>query len=230
VGWRNWRVLMLPGLALGAVAGGQLPVRAQGAAPAEMGRAIDFDIPAQPLSAALVVFSRTSGMQVLYDTQAAAGKASTAVAGRMASGLALRRLLQDAGLSIRYAGPRSVTLVPSEVVGVDPTMRLDTLKVEASPARIGGQRFAAYANIILADLLQALQRADDKASPRHAVTIRLWLDAMGRVTRSDVAGSSGDTQFDAALRDRLLTVTASEPPPQDLPQPLAFELWTRGRP
>lgn len=194
-----------------------------------MGQAIDFQIPAQPLAAALVAFSRVSGVQVLYDSQAAAEKVSTAVSGRMASGLALRDMLQGTGLQIRYAGRRSVTLVLPDAKDAGATMRLETLRVEAAPAHIGGQRFAAYADSVLADLRRALQADDGAARAGYAVTVRLWLDPAGRVTKSQILKSTGDSRFDAGLSERLLAV-AADPPPPDLPQPLAFELWTRGRP
>ncbi len=227
---RRLRGLLLPGLALGAALGE--PERPALAQPlADMGEAIDFDIPSQPLSAALVAFSRISGIQVLYDSQAAAGKVAPTVKGRMAGGLALRELLQGAGLEIRYAGRRSVTLVVPEAKDAGTgAMRLDTMKVEAAPVRIGGERFSGYVAQVLTDVRRALQQDGEAARVGYSVSVRLWLGPDGRVVRSQILKSTGDRQVDAELDRRLMAVIADAPPPAGLPQPLTYEFWTSRRP
>lgn len=76
-----------------ALAGLIAPVAAQG--PAQRQR---YTIDAQALGAALRLFSRISGREVLADTAVIAGKRSTRIAGDYDAETALARLLADAGL------------------------------------------------------------------------------------------------------------------------------------
>jgi TonB family protein len=186
-----------------------------------------FDIPAQALPSAIVAFSKVSGVQVLYDSQAAAERRSSAVSGIMSGGQALRDLLIGTGFVVHYAGARAVTLVMPDVKAAASTMHLDTMQVEASPIHIGDSRvFATYADALLASLRGALQGDGSASHAIYTVTIRLWVSAGGQVARSEITQSTGDATLDAAVIKRLATV-ACQPPPQDLPQPMIFQLWTR---
>jgi len=70
-----------------------------------------FDIPGQPLTAALDAFARTSGWQVGYPAALAQGKSSTALRGNFTTAEALGRLLSGTGLTYRVTGANTVTLV-----------------------------------------------------------------------------------------------------------------------
>jgi TonB family protein len=186
-----------------------------------------FDIPAQALPGAIVAFSKVSGIQVLYDSQAAAARTSSAVSGTMTGSRALRELLVGTGFVIHYAGARAVTLVMPDPKTVASAMHLDTIEVEASPIHIGNSRlFAAYADTMLASLRDALQGDGSASHADYKITIRLWVSAAGDVARSEIVQSTGDVALDALVTKRLATV-ACQPPPQDLPQPMIFQLWTR---
>lgn len=69
-----------------------------------------FEIPAQSLASALLVFGQQSGLQVSADSQLLEGLRSPAVAGRMSAWDALDRLLQGSGLHWRYGEPNLVSL------------------------------------------------------------------------------------------------------------------------
>jgi iron complex outermembrane receptor protein len=69
-----------------------------------------FDIPAQPLAAALDAFARHAGWQVGYPAVLAQGRTSGAVRGRMSPVDALAQLLAGTGLTYRTTGPNTVTL------------------------------------------------------------------------------------------------------------------------
>ena len=84
------------------------PILARAEAPSVL---IPFAIPAQPLSQALVAYSRASGMTVLVDSGLTEGRQAPALDGRYTAGDALRRLLAGSPLSIRYASEYSFTLV-----------------------------------------------------------------------------------------------------------------------
>ncbi|MGL4692546.1 MAG: hypothetical protein ACRCWE_10515, partial [Stenotrophomonas maltophilia] len=69
-------------LTAGLAAAPALPALAQ-SSPASAAATLRFDIPAQPLSAALRTYMRQSGVQVAYPAALAEGVTSTAVAGQM---------------------------------------------------------------------------------------------------------------------------------------------------
>ena len=63
-----------------------------------------FDIPAQPLSSALLAYGRTTALQISVDAAAVRGVSAPAVSGEMAAGTALDRLLAGTGLYWRNVG------------------------------------------------------------------------------------------------------------------------------
>ncbi len=66
--------------------------------------AADFDIPAQPLDAALAQLARQAGLQLLAPPALVQGRPAGAVRGSMAAQDAARRLLQGSGLAARIEG------------------------------------------------------------------------------------------------------------------------------
>ena len=88
-----------------------------------------FDIPAQPLTEALIQFGRQAGLQASTDPNLAGGLQSTSVEGVMTWQEALSRLLAGTGLSYRLTG----TLVSLEQAVVQPDsgpILLDPLVVQ----------------------------------------------------------------------------------------------------
>ncbi|EKF57923.1 TonB-dependent siderophore receptor [Agrobacterium albertimagni AOL15] len=72
---------------------------------------ISFQIPAQPLSAAINAFIRQSGWQISYSPVLAAGKTSTAVSGSMKPTAALQQIVNGTGITVRISGAGSAALV-----------------------------------------------------------------------------------------------------------------------
>ena len=70
----------------------------------------DFDIPAQPLTSALIVFGDQGDLQVTADTAVLTGLTSQPVSGRMVPEEALARLLSGSGLRYRFTSADTVTL------------------------------------------------------------------------------------------------------------------------
>lgn len=96
-----------------------------------------FDIPAQPLVAALRAYMRQSGVQVAYAAALADGAMSSAVAGELDADAALAQLLRGTGLSARRVGADAVALEQAAAVAGD-VIVTDTL-------RVGGERDLAGA-------------------------------------------------------------------------------------
>lgn len=69
-----------------------------------------INIPAQPLSAALIAFSRQTQIEIFAPTSLSANKQSSPVKGNLAPEDALKGLLVGTGLQYRFSGSRSVVI------------------------------------------------------------------------------------------------------------------------
>jgi periplasmic protein TonB len=92
----------------------------------------------------------------------------------------------------------------------------------------GGSLWGWYGNTVQ----KAIERAfDANAKTRFAVMdilVRIWIDRNAHVTRVLLAGSSGDPEVDAALRNSVLpSISLSEPPPSDMPMPIVIKMIAR---
>ncbi|MEN0119219.1 MAG: TonB-dependent siderophore receptor [Agrobacterium cavarae] len=107
--------VLLASSIVGCIAG-LLPgaVHAQARAVASATEAVSFQIPAQPLSAAINTFIRQSGWQISYSSALAAGKTSTAISGILTPSAALQQLVQGTGITVRISGPGSAALIVSQ--------------------------------------------------------------------------------------------------------------------
>lgn len=72
--------------------------------------AMEFNIPEQSLTSALNQFAATTGLQVSYQADLAAGLTSSAVSGSRTPLEALQRLLAGTGLQFRFANDQTVTV------------------------------------------------------------------------------------------------------------------------
>jgi hypothetical protein len=217
-------------LAAGAAHAGQVA--------AESGKAawptgqVRFDIPSQPLTAALEAYSTTSGVQVLYDSRLARNRRSDQVVGVYTPEAALKILIAGTDLVVRYTKLNDIVLVlaPKEDKGparapVDErtVLSLDTLRVEEEEGR-GAAPFdyRAYVGVVQADIQAALRRNAETRSGNYSIGVRLWLDPAGNIRRSNIFRSSGNQQRDVAISRVLQDVTISKAPPTNMPQPVTI--------
>ena len=120
-------------LALITVLIGVLPVLAQPAPSGQSdgGQPMAFDIPAQPLTSALHSFAETSGLQVSFPSDMAAGVSSPGLSGSYTPEAALQLLLSGTGLTHRFTDPATVTLVPGPAAStVQPSAQHDVTPTE----------------------------------------------------------------------------------------------------
>jgi iron complex outermembrane receptor protein len=75
-----------------------------GASAAQSGTAYQFNIPAEPLSSALVDFGLNTSQQIIFSTELVQGQTAPALHGRYTSGAALSILLQHTDLEVSPAG------------------------------------------------------------------------------------------------------------------------------
>lgn len=92
----------------------------------------------------------------------------------------------------------------------------------------GGTRWGWYASIVQKQLESALHANRRTRNASMQVQIRIWADGSGRVTRVQLASSTGDAELDAVIRDEVFaSFVLREAPPKDMPMPLVTRVTAR---
>jgi iron complex outermembrane receptor protein len=152
----GWKSLALAGVAVAAIS-----------SPALAQQARAFDIPAQPLSSALLTFGRQSGSEVLFDRSSTSGKTSQAVRGQYSPTDALARVLQGSGLTVRQAnattfvvsGATAAQASASEAAGdadADDSVQVEEIIVTASKRAEKLRDVPSAITVLTGDALQNL--------------------------------------------------------------------------
>lgn len=193
---------------------------------------ITFQIPEQPLVTALQAYSEESGVHVLYQSGVEVGQLSVAIGGEFTRESALKTLLGNSNLVVRYARADSVVLVnpasaksddpPEEVVlGGGADLALETLHV-ASPHVIAPDRAALndYIGVIQRDVQQALRKGGKKSSGNYRVGLDLWVDPSRIIRKTEVFRSTGDRERDVAISEVLQGLVIRQDAPARTQQPV----------
>jgi TonB family protein len=98
--------------------------------------------------------------------------------------------------------------------------------------RIGGggdgSKWGWYASQVQSRIQQALQQNRKTRTASMNVKVRVWPDSNGRISRAQLAGSTGDSSLDSALRDEVLSgLQLSEPPPAGMPAPITLRVTAK---
>lgn len=88
----------------------------------------------------------------------------------------------------------------------------------------GGNPYAGYASLVQRSVQQYLQRDDKTRKGRYSATVAMWLDADGTIRRSQVIGSTGKPELDAAIVQALQGRALPQPPPAEMPQPINLRI------
>ncbi|MGO4714353.1 TonB family protein [Bradyrhizobium sp. 2TAF24] len=167
---------------------------------------LEFNIPSQPLEAALGRYGDATGREALYDTSIAIGRMSGEVRGVLTPNEALARLLSGTGLSPRFVADNSFVLLP-------------TPGIAATDARSSPPSHRRYYGIIQQDLLSALCRSG--ARPGHyRVAAVFWIDPAGKVEKAQLIGPAGSAGVDQQIEATLRAITFRAPPPAGFAQPV----------
>jgi membrane protein involved in colicin uptake len=87
----------------------------------------------------------------------------------------------------------------------------------------GGGKYDTYAFQVQEQVAEALRDNNETRAAALKVKVRIWSDGAGRITRAELAGSSGDPEVDAAIKNQVLVgLQLREPPPQDMPMPIVM--------
>jgi hypothetical protein len=176
---------------------------------------IAFDIPAQPLSQALELYSDATGWEVLYNSHLAEGRRSGAVQGTFTAEAALRLLLAGTGLAIRYTDLQSFVLVLAPSAPPRPSPA-DAVAVASAATRL------TYYGRIQESLRQALCRNDGARPGRYRIAVQFWIDATGGVERYRRLASTGWPETDGRIDRVLRDLRIGEPPPAGFAQPVTI--------
>ena len=97
--------------------------------------------------------------------------------------------------------------------------------------RIGGgdgSKWGWYASQVQSRIQQALQQNRKTRTASMSVNVRVWPDPNGRISRAQLAGSTGDPSLDNALRDEVLTgLQLPKPPPAGMLAPITLHVAAR---
>jgi hypothetical protein len=176
-----WRLVMYGALVLAgfSVAG------AAGLQPVGGDAPMIFQIPAQPLATALQAYGQRAGVQVLYESDSAAGRQSVAVEGEFTRNEALKLLLSRTNLEVHYTRSDAITLAPRGVRAkdappADPLVKADLsigeLRVRASSQSVGSAPLHDYSECVQLDIQTALRKnaktrsASPRSGPRAAAS------------------------------------------------------------
>jgi hypothetical protein len=170
---------------------------------------VTFNLPAQPLSRALMAYSAVTGLEVFYNAALAEKQHSAEVVGVMTPSIALQILLRGTGYVARATGPGAFTIMatPRETAA------------SAAAAAIARKRYEPYFAAIQARISDALCRKAEVAAARRELLFQFWVAPTGAVLRAQVIGDDGepadDQTYAAAIRGLALAA-----PPAEMPQPI----------
>lgn len=92
----------------------------------------------------------------------------------------------------------------------------------------GGDKHAWYAGVVGREIERELARAAQLRGITFKAQIRIWVGSGGRVSRAELAGSSGNADTDRRIRESLDGIRAlSRTPPADMPQPVILLATSR---
>ena len=89
-------------------------------------------------------------------------------------------------------------------------------------------RWGWYASQVQSRVQQAVRTNRSTRAVNLRADVKVWADSTGRITRANVAKSTGNAELDTALRDQVLTgLQLSEPPPEGMPMPIVLRVTAR---
>ncbi|QNK65730.1 TonB C-terminal domain-containing protein [Variovorax sp. PAMC26660] len=155
-----------------------------------------FDIPAQPLQAALDEHGAATGWSAFYGADSIGGVQSAAVQGWYTPDAALRLLVEAAHLSVQYTAADAFVLEPGAP---------DTA---AAPL----PRDPVYEGLLQSRMREVFCRDARIAPGNYRVAVSFHLDGEGRIERPVLLDPTGDTARDEAILQALRQVRTGLPP------------------
>jgi hypothetical protein len=190
---------------------------ASAAGPSDETAKILFDIPPQPLGAALFAYTREASAEVFVDDVLIAGRQSAPLHGDYDPETALRALLAGSGLEIRRAAPKAFTLVAIATREPSP---------DRPPAWLSDRTQLRFYAAVQAAVKGVLCSRLDTQPGRYRAALAVWVDPAGVIDRVRLL----TPDVEGATRQALLTgvkgLSVGEPPPA-IAQPVIFVVLPR---
>jgi len=192
-----------------ALIAGFCPVRAA----ALLADRIEFDIPAQSLSTAILRYSEQSGIQVTSPSELLSGRRTHGVRGRQTARTALRRLLEGTGLAFEIVDPGTVSIrqgtgAVARGGSADPSPKAPAAVKMADARDAGGASLERVADVEPAAQAQTTSAATSEppAIGEVVVTARKVVESAKDVPESITAFSAQTLQtFDIQTFDDYAT-------------------------
>jgi hypothetical protein len=186
---------------------------------------VDFDIPAQPLAAALDAYSAATGVVAVYRSELAAGRHSRRVTGRYAPETALRILLSESGLLVQYTTQDAFVLLPtpteSSIVNTPSTIGLTALATQNAVEQ-------QYSGLVQSSINRSLCAKPETRPGDYRLAMSFRIGPSGEITNLKLLNSTGDRERDAAIVDALQQLpSAGAPPPPSMAQPFTMIVLPR---
>lgn len=213
----GWVVVIF--LGVGAASGAEEPVTAASNEPLNRAPLLHFDMPRQPLKAALGQYHGLTRQSLLYDDAIASGQMVGPLKGDFTSEAALRNLLAGTGIVARYT-TRSAFLLER------PTHE-DAATVARSnvPGTTSTEKLAYYVKLQV-QITAALCGDPATVPGTYRLAAKFWVGPDRTITRV-LFHPTGDALRDGRIRTALMGVTLSTAPPASVSQPFAMIILPR---
>jgi hypothetical protein len=170
-----------------------------------------FDIPSQPLAAALRAYGKASGLEVFYDGSLSVGRRSSAVMGTYTPLIGLRVLLRGTGYVARETDiANTITIVAG------PSL---------APLHATFDRYQPYF-AALQTRLSAHLCSGKSGGDGDETTLRFWIDSSGVISKAELLGSAGESDgWRREVVSKVQGLQVGKSPPAGLPQPLTMVIY-----
>ena len=122
----------LAALPIGSAIAQTPPAKNTQATNTQNGDIISFDLPAQPMNAAALAFSRQSGVQLVFGATLGNGVRANAIKGKYTVSEALDQLLAGTGLGWRFLNDRTVTIEAKSAAATPAGRSFGTVQVQGT--------------------------------------------------------------------------------------------------
>ncbi|HEX4240920.1 MAG TPA: TonB C-terminal domain-containing protein [Steroidobacteraceae bacterium] len=92
----------------------------------------------------------------------------------------------------------------------------------------GNAAFAWYTSRLKDAVLEKLSADSHIGKKRFSLSVRVWIEANGRISQVKLVSTTGDTQLDQRIEAALSSLSRmSDAPPLEMPQPVSLKIISR---
>lgn len=183
-----------------------------------------FNLPAQPLAAALRSYIDQTDLSVLAQSSMIAQRTSAPVQGDYSTREALQRLLAGTGLTVRFLGDTAAAIValPQTEQAAVPTPSEVIPPSEIAGIMADGADYRPYVALVQQQLGESLCESPQTRPGNYRLLVQLNVTRSGAVEGARLLDSTGDVARDTAIARTLHGLVFDLPPPAAMPQPITI--------